>query len=109
MDKFPDLEEDTLLLRLKILGDGDLEVSYGHSLSEDMDEEEALFLIDMLNGLNASLNTSMEHFALVGKLLREIHERDAQEEEEWVFEPDEKLLEAREEKKIIPFNKNKLN
>ena len=107
MDNFPDLEENTLLLRLKILDDDEIEVAYGHSLSEDFDEAKALYFIDLLNGLNLSLNTSMEHFAFIGKMLRDLQE--SEEEEEWVFEPDEELLEARADKKIIPFNKNKLN
>ena len=76
MDKFPDLEQDTLLLRIKVQGDGELEIAYGHSLSDDMDEDEALYLIDVLNGINVSLTTSLDHFALVGKLLREIHDKE---------------------------------
>jgi len=107
MDKFPDLEENTLLLRLKILDDDEIEVAYGHSLSEDFDEDKALYFIDLLNGLNLSLNTSMDHFSVIGRMLRDLQE--SEEEEEWVFEPDEELLEARANKKIIPFNKNKLN
>jgi hypothetical protein len=107
MDNFPDLEENTLLLRLKILDDDEIEVAYGHSLSEDFDEDKALYFIDLLNGLNLSLNTSMDHFSVIGRMLRDLQE--SEEEEEWVFEPDEELLEARANKKIIPFNKNKLN
>ena len=107
MDNFPDLEENTLLLRLKILDDDEIEVAYGHSLSEDFDEDKALYVIDLLNGLNLSLNTSMDHFSVIGRMLRDLQE--SEEEEEWVFEPDEELLEARANKKIIPFNKNKLN
>ena len=107
MDNFPDLEENTLLLRLKILDDDEIEVAYGHSLSEDFDEDKALYFIDLLNGLNLSLNTSMDHFSVIGRMLRDLQE--SEEEEEWVFEPDEELLEARADKKIIPFSKYKLN
>jgi len=107
MDNFPDLEENTLLLRLKILDDDEIEVAYGHSLSEDFDEAKALYFIDLLNGLNLSLNTSMDHFSVIGRMLRDLQESEV--EASRVFEPDEELLEARADKKIIPFNKNKLN
>jgi len=107
MNDFPDMPEDTLHLRLKVLGDGDLEVFCGHNLSEDMPEAEALYYMDLLSGLHMTLSSAVDHLIMQGQMLRTIQEQE--EEDELVFEPDEELLKSIADKKIIPFDKKKLN
>ena len=106
MTDFPEMPLDTLHLRLRVLDDGDLEVFCGHNLSEDMNEDEALYYMDMLNGLHMTLNASVDHLVMQGQMLRALQE---QEEDELVFEPDEELLKAIADKKILPFDKKKMN
>lgn len=102
-----DLEPDTLILRLRILDDGEVEVFAGHNITDEVEEEQAHFYIDLLNGLQTFMETATEHLVMTGSLLRTIN--NLQQSPEIEFEPDEELLEAINKKKVIPFNKNKLN
>jgi hypothetical protein len=102
-----DLEPDTLLLRLRILDDGEVEVFSGHNITDDVSEEQAHFYIDMLNGLQTMMESATEHVVMIGTFLRTIN--NLQQSTEIEFEPDEELLEALKDKKVIPFSKNKLN
>lgn len=102
-----DIELNTLVLRLRILDEGEVEVFSGHNISEDLPEEQLHFYLDLLNGLQTIMDTATEHVVMTGTLLRTIHQ--LQQQDEVVFEPDDELLEAINNKKVIPFNKKKLN
>tara|TARA_R110002153_G_scaffold16836_2_gene59097 strand:- start:1956 stop:2276 length:321 start_codon:yes stop_codon:yes gene_type:complete len=106
MKDFPQLDLNTLMLQMRILDDGDLEVFVGQNLPDDMSEEEAQFYSDLLNGLHMTLNTSVEHLIFIGQMLRTLAE---EEEDELVFEPDEALLDAIADSKVVSINKKKLN
>lgn len=102
-----DLEPDTLVLRLRILDDGEVEVFAGHNITDEVEEEQAHFYIDLLNGLQTFMETATEHLVMTGSLLRTIN--NMQQADVIDFEPDDELLEAINKKNVIPFNKKKLN
>jgi deoxyadenosine/deoxycytidine kinase len=107
MGDLPEMELNTLNMRLRILEDGDLEVFFGHNIEDDMPEEVANFYMDLLNGINTMLESNPDHLVLLGTLLRTVHELQNKDEVE--FEPDEELLKAVQDRNIVPFNKKKLN
>lgn len=106
MNDFPEMDLNTLNLRMRVMDDGDLEVFVGQNLSEELSEEEVRYYSDLLNGLHMTLNTSVEHLIFVGQMMRALAEDD---EDELVFEPDEALLDAIADKKVIPINKKKMH
>lgn len=78
------------------------------NLTDTMPEDEAYEMVNMLNGMVAMVDTGHEFLSLMGLCLLMIREyRD--EEQGIVFEPDEELIKAMSDEKIVPFNKNKMN
>ena len=102
------LQPNSLLLILQLQDDGDLSIACGHKLEDDLDEEVITFLEDVSTGMFVSFEQLINLFALVGSMARYAEELQ-DEVGEVEFEPDEELVKAIKDAKIIPFNKNKLN
>jgi len=109
--KFDDLPDNTICFLISLTDDGEgIAVSSALDVDEGLDEEKSDFLVDLMNGMNMKLNLGAEELVMQGQLARHLKElTDGSLEPEIVFEPDEELLEALEERKIIPFNKDKMN
>ena len=106
----PQIPLNTMLLQLTLRDDGDMNVFMGHNLSEDIPDDEAQFYMDFFQGLNISLTTAIQQFAMIGYLSRSVSElQDELDGEEIGFEPDEELLQAIADAKVIPMNKKKMN
>lgn len=109
-NEHPDIPLNTMVLRLTLLDDGDMNVFMGQNLSEDLPEEEAQFYMDFFQGLNMSLTTAIQQFAMIGYLSRSVAELQEELEGDGIgFEPDEELLQAMADAKVIPISKKKMN
>lgn len=80
----------------------DLEVT--HNIDLDENDGENIFYIDMLNGIVHDLKINMEGFAVTGGMLRQLSDISkalAGEDfgSDFVFEPDQALMDAIEENK----------
>ena len=93
------IPENSMLMMVQVLGDGDLRVMAGHNFSEDMLEEDCLFYKDLLNGLNMVLSMAPHLVMHFGTLSRNVAEYE--EQDEIVFEPADELLEAIADAKVI--------
>lgn len=102
-----ELPVNTMTLMIEVKEDGQMALFSGHNLSNQMGKDEFAFLTDMMNGLFLSFDELMNHFASVGESARIADE--LMEQGEIIFEADDELVEAIKDKKIIPFDKNKLN
>lgn len=109
-NEHPDVPLNTMILKLTLRDDGDMNVFVGQNLSEELPEEEAQFYSDFLQGLNMSLTTALNQFAMIGYLARSNAElQDELEGGDIGFEPDEELLQAIADAKVVPINKKKMN
>jgi hypothetical protein len=93
------IPEDSMFMQIQVLGDGDLQVMTGHNFGLDMPEEDFLFYRDILNGLNMILAMAphmVMHFGTLSRNVAEYEEQDG-----IVFEPDEELLDAVADAKVI--------
>tara|TARA_B100000927_G_scaffold276419_1_gene257178 strand:- start:531 stop:899 length:369 start_codon:yes stop_codon:yes gene_type:complete len=80
----------------------DLEVT--HNIDLDENDGENIFYIDMLNGIVHDLKINMEGFAVTGGMLRQLSDISKALSGEdfgsdFVFEPDQALMDAIEENK----------
>jgi hypothetical protein len=98
--------ENSMFLLMRVLEDGDLRVIVGRKFDEAMPEDEYLYYMDLLNGLNMILSTApamVMHFGTLARNVAEYEEQDG-----IAFEPDEELLEAIAESKVVPL-KDRMN
>ena len=105
-----DLDPDVLAIHLKIDDDGDFQVTIGHNLEEqDYEESELEFFNDLLNGISFSINFGIETMAAQGAIMRKLQQfSDEEDENEILFEPDEALVKAMQDSKVVSI-KRKLN
>lgn len=101
--KKPDImPENSMSIQLIIRPEeGQMDIGVVQNLSEDMPEEDRVFYMDALNGLVASIDTSLDHMAYVGMLMRQVSE----DEESIEFEPAPELLEAINSNKVVQLKK----
>ena len=93
------IPDNTMFLFMQVLEDGDLRVMAGRKFSDDMPEEDYLYYLDLLNGLNMVLSMApalVLHFGTLSRNVAEYEEQDG-----IVFEPDEELLDAIADAKVI--------
>lgn len=92
--------ENTIQITMTVDQDDDIiEVSLDESLSSSMSDEQETHYLDLCNGLMAKLNTNLQDFVIMGKLLRKIsiledklyEDRDGLEV---TFEPADEPLDA---------------
>lgn len=107
MSEIEDLPENTMMMVLKIEDGGEMSIMCGTNIKKDMPEETAEYLSDMMTGLFLSFENMIDQFAYIGNMARFCDEMAAEGEIE--FEPDENLLKAIRDSKVIPFDKKKLN
>lgn len=107
MSKLEELPDNTMMMMLKIEDGGEMSIMCGTNLEKDMEGDTALYLSDMMTGLFLSFENMIEQFAYIGSMARFCDEMAADDELE--FEPDENLLKAIRDAKVIPFDKKKLN
>lgn len=85
------LPDNTLLILMSILENGDLKVVSGQKFSSDLAADEAYYYSDLLAGLNFVLSSSPDMLVEIGSLTRLA---DEVEGGLVVFEADDELLEA---------------
>ena len=111
-----DLDDDVLAIHLRVDDEGDFQVSIGHNLEEeDYEASELEYFNDLLNGISFSINFGLEAMAAQGAIMRNLQELSSGEEDEnyeldneILFEPDEDLLKAMKDSKVVSI-KRKLN
>lgn len=95
---------------LQLKEEGDMSIACGHSLEEQLGEETIQYLQDMLTGMFLSFDNLIDMFAAIGAMSRYADElRDELEGEGVSFEPDEELIKAMQDAKVVPFNKKKMH
>lgn len=100
------IPENTMFLIMNIQEDGDLGVMSGHHFADDLTEDEIAYYQDFFAGLNMIMGLGTDLLVQIGTMARLIH--DYENEDEIAFEPDEELLDAIKDSKIIQF-KDRLN
>lgn len=93
------IPDNSMFMLMQILEDGDLRVMAGRKISDDMPEDEYLYYVDLLNGLNMILSMAPALVLQYGTLSRVVAEYE--EQDGIAFEPDEELLEAIADAKVV--------
>lgn len=104
------IPENTVVMTTKINPDGHMDIAIGHNINlEDYDDETLEFIESFIDGLNVQLDSGMDTLLTLGRMSRMI--RDLTEEQSDVeFEPDEELLDAIQDAKVISLStKKRLN
>ena len=100
---------NTLSLVMQIQDDGEdkkVNIILACNISDEMDEEYADYYVNMLHGMQQSVELMADHFAEVGAKTRIIDAlMEASEQEGIVFEPADELLDAVHDTKVVAFNK----
>ena len=102
-----DLPLNSLMLRMDILESGDLKIYSAHHFAEDLTDEECTYYLNLITGLNYTLNFGTDYAVSLGAMVNHLGELEA--EDEFVFEPDDELIQAVADAKIVPFDKKKMN
>lgn len=102
-----DLPPNSMILRMDILSDGDLKIYSAYHFGDELTDEECLYYESLLNGLNYTLNMGPELCSSIGAMATDLGQFES--EEEFVFEPDEELIKAVSDTKVVLFNKKKLH
>ena len=82
--------------------DGSMTLSSQGNIPDDLDPEYVKAMMDISNGLCMILENGVEYLATTGSILTALEEEMS---EEVVFEPDDELLDAVSDAKIIDFSK----
>jgi len=126
-----------LVMQLKVLDKEQISIVFGYDLDEGLEEEDIAACTFILHGLAAILREQQSYVmdrgqhefeSQITEMLREQqsyvmdrgqHEFESQitemifeeidEDEEIIFEPDEELLQAIKDSKVVPFKKTKLH
>jgi len=102
-----DLKQNSIRLDIIIEPDTDIiDIAVGHNLTDDLEEGQVAFYLDVLNGLVHGLKNNMEGSASVGILLRQLAILTEEDDDDIIdFEPDDQLIEAVKDNKVIQFKK----
>lgn len=105
-----ELPNNSMMFMIQIRDDGELSVMSGNNLTKDLDEEQIEYFNDIMTGMFLSFDSMMNLYAYIGQMASVSEELyNELQEREIDFEPDEELLKAIKDSKIIPFDKKKLN
>jgi len=100
---------NTLSLVMQIQDEGEdkkVNIILACNISSEMDEEYADYYVNMIHGMQESVELMADHFAEVGAKTRIIDAlMEASEQEGIVFEPADELLDAVHDTKVVAFNK----
>lgn len=102
-----DLPKNSMMLRMDILESGDLQIYSAQHFGDELTDEECTYYMNLLTGLNYTLNFGTDYAVALGAMVTHLGELEA--EDEFVFEPDDELIQAVEDAKVVPFDKGKLN
>lgn len=102
-----DLPKNSMMLRMDILESGDLKIYSAQHFGDELTDEECTYYMNLLTGLNYTLNFGTDYAVALGAMVTHLGELEA--EDEFVFEPDDELIQAVEDAKVVPFDKGKLN
>jgi hypothetical protein len=102
-----DLPKNSMLLRMDILESGDLQIYTAQNFGDELTDEECTYYMNLLTGLNYTLNFGTDYAVALGATVSHLGELEA--EDEFVFEPDDELIQAVADAKVVPFDKDKLN
>lgn len=97
---------NSMFINMQILADGDLRISSGSRFDDEMSDEECMYYMDLVNGLNMLLTMATEFVIHTGTMARVV--ADVEFGDEIGFEPDEELLEAMADAKVVNI-KDRLN
>ena len=99
-----DLPNNSMMLLVEVQNNGEMSILSGSNLDDDMDEENLDFLNDIMTGMFMSFDSMINLYAYIGSMARasedlynELHGQDLQ------LEPDEELIKAIRDSKIVPF------
>tara|TARA_R110000796_G_scaffold170000_1_gene286840 strand:- start:442 stop:720 length:279 start_codon:yes stop_codon:yes gene_type:complete len=92
---------------MDILESGDLKIYSAQHFGDELTDEECTYYMNLLTGLNYTLNFGTDYAVALGAMVTHLGELEA--EDEFVFEPDDELIQAVEDAKVVPFDKGKLN
>jgi hypothetical protein len=92
---------------MDILESGDLQIYSAQHFGDELTDEECTYYMNLLTGLNYTLNFGTDYAVALGAMVTHLGELEA--EDEFVFEPDDELIQAVEDAKVVPFDKGKLN
>jgi len=98
-----DLPEDSISICVTLSEEGNPLTLALANVTDSLDEQTKDYLLLMLKGLEFFIHASPEGLASIGNL-SEI--ADGEDEDDIMFEPDEELLDAVKDAKVIPINKN---
>lgn len=102
-----DLPVNSMMIRMDIEDNGDLKIYTAHHFGDNLTDEECEYYENLLTGLNYVLNFGTDFAKNIGGLVHYTGELEA--EEEFIFEPDEKLKQAVADAKVIKLHKDKMN
>ena len=96
-----DLPENSITIVISLDEDAEtLSIASAQHTSEDLDPEQAQTLVDIYNGLCLVLDGGMDYLRFVGGVQSKLEEYNNSEID---FEPDDELLEAIADAKVVKF------
>jgi len=103
-----------LVMQLKVLDKEQISIVFGYDLDEGLEEEDIAACTFILHGLAAILREQQSYVMDRGQhefesQITEMIFEEIDEDEEIIFEPDEELLQAIKDSKVVPFKKTKLH
>ena len=101
-----DLPEDSISICVTLSEEGSPLTVAMANVSEDMDEQSSDYLLLMLKGLEFFVHASPEGLASIGNISEMAEYCD---EDSIAFEPDEELIDAIKDSKVVPINTKRIN
>tara|TARA_R110002096_G_scaffold23779_1_gene75511 strand:- start:586 stop:918 length:333 start_codon:yes stop_codon:yes gene_type:complete len=103
-----------LVFHLKVLDKEQISITFGFDLDENLEEGDIEACTYLLHGLSAILREQQSYVLDRGQheyesTVSEMILDEIENNEEILFEPDEELLQAIREAKVVPFKKTKLH
>lgn len=90
---------NSMYINMQIMNDGDLRISTGSRFGEDLSDEECMYYLDLVNGLNMLMTMATEFVIHTGTMARVVSELEFGDG--IGFEADEELLDAIHDAKVI--------
>ena len=101
-----DLPEDSISICVTLSEEGEPLTIALANVTDSLDEQAKDYLLLMLKGLEFFVHASPEGLASIGNISEMAEYRD---EDSIAFEPDEELIDAIKDSKVVPINKKRIN
>ena len=98
-----DLPEDSISICVTLSEEGEPLTIAMANVTDSLDEQAKDYLLLMLKGLEFFVHASPEGLASIGNLSELA---DGEDDDGIMFEPDEELIDAVKDSKVVPINKN---